>query len=155
MAFFGTWVLCEVTFPSLSLDVMLSLAGLTTAVASLPLSVWAGRDRLSGAGEPAPQRAQVVVGEIPRQPPAFQPRADLRARLTGAKGVAVVSAVTGSRGIGKTHLAAAVARGCIEEGWPLVAWIVAEDAAQTVAGMERLARALELTCTVPQFDARP
>lgn len=145
VAFFGTWVLCQVVVPSLETDVMLSLAGLTTAVVSLPLGVWAGRDRLFVAAAVPARGVQVVVGEIPQRPPAFQQCADLRARLLDAKGVAVVTAVTGSRGIGKTHLAAAVARGCVEQGWPLVAWIVAEDAAQTLAGMERLAWALGLT----------
>ncbi|MEV5846337.1 tetratricopeptide repeat protein [Streptomyces sp. NPDC051985] len=86
-----------------------------------------------------------MVGEIPRRPPAYQPRADLRKRLTEVRGVAVVTAVTGSRGIGKTHLAAGFARHCIAKGWPLVAWIVAEDEAQAMAGMDRLARALGLT----------
>ncbi|HUZ39248.1 MAG TPA: hypothetical protein VMV17_23240, partial [Streptosporangiaceae bacterium] len=42
----------------------------------------------------------VVVGDVPQEPPAFQPRADLLAALrrTGP-GVSVVQAVTGLRGV--------------------------------------------------------
>jgi tetratricopeptide (TPR) repeat protein len=86
----------------------------------------------------------LVVGEIPQEPTAFQRRAELLTQLSAAPGVAVVMAVTGSRGIGKTQLAAAFARQCIAAHWPVVAWIVAENAAQTMAGMDRLARELRL-----------
>ena len=57
---------------------------------------------------------QVVVGEIPREPVAFVAR-DTVDRLVGVVGreqVAVVCAVTGLRGVGKTQVAAAYARGC-------------------------------------------
>ena len=139
--------------PELGLDVVLSLAGLAAAVVSVPVGVWAGGDRPTAAGGARPATLprdggvvgeQLVVGDIPRQPPSFQPRADLYARLSEAPGVAVVTALTGSRGIGKTHLAAAFARGCIAEGWPVVAWLVAEDTAQVLDGLDRLARALGL-----------
>lgn len=88
--------------------------------------------------------AQLVVGEIPRRPTSFQPRASLYAQLKEAPGVAVVTALTGGRGIGKTHLAAAFARDRIADGWPVVSWIVAEDAGQALGGMDRLGRALGL-----------
>jgi hypothetical protein len=43
------------------------------------------------------------------------------------KRAAVVSAVTGARGVGKTQLAREYARWCISQEWSPVAWIRADD----------------------------
>ena len=47
---------------------------------------------------------RIVYGDIPRRPPAFQPRDDLRDRLLNAGQLAIISTLTGTRGIGKSNL---------------------------------------------------
>jgi tetratricopeptide (TPR) repeat protein len=98
----------------------------------------------SGSGQVPP--AVVVGGDIPQEPAGFQPRADLLAELDAPLGgrVSVVHAVTGMRGVGKTQLVAAYARARLDEGWRLVAWVNAEDAATMVAGLAAAAVALGL-----------
>lgn len=86
---------------------------------------------------------RVAVGEIPRQPLGFQPRAGLLEKLElAAPGVLVVQAVTGMRGVGKTQLAAAYARARVDEGWGLVGWVSAQTRDGMLADLARIAARL-------------
>src|SRR5271166_3066251 len=103
----------------------------------------------SGAPEPLPPEAashQVVVGNIPLEPPGFRPRADLLAELdrAGAR-VAVIHATRGMSGLGTTQLAAAYARAKLADDWRLVAWVNAADTGSLQAGLAAVADAAGLT----------
>jgi hypothetical protein len=66
---------------------------------------------------------------------------DALAGLRGSSEAAVLVAVRGIRGVGKTQLAAQYARHAIAHGWPVVVWLDAETEDGVVAGLDRLATA--------------
>ena len=102
----------------------------------------------SEAHEPLPPEAasyQVVVGDIPVEPPGFLPRDSLLADLDRASArVSVFHARTGLHGLGATQLAAAYARAKLDAGWRLVAWVNGADTGSLLAGLAAVADATGL-----------
>jgi tetratricopeptide (TPR) repeat protein len=91
------------------------------------------------------EQGQIVVGDIPQEPKAFQSRAALALKLAepqGREGVPVIQVLTGLLGVGKTHLAAAYARSCMNNSWRLVAWINAKEDVTMLGGLAAVAAAL-------------
>jgi DNA-binding SARP family transcriptional activator len=95
-----------------------------------------------GAG-PDVSSGQVIVGEIPREPPAFVKRETLAqlAEAAASGQAAVACVVTGLRGAGKTQLAAAYARDRIARGCRLVGWVNAESRDSLLSDLARVAEA--------------
>ena len=94
--------------------------------------------------EPAPaaRAGQIVAGELPGRPPAFVDRQAverLGETLEQGANVAVVSALTGGRGIGKTQVAAQYARHAVATGVQLVAWVPATDRERMLGGLAAVA----------------
>ena len=82
------------------------------------------------------------VGEIPRQPHAFVVRGTVQrpAEALNETGVAVLCALTGLRGVGKTQVATAYARSRVAAGHALVGWVNAESRDDLLAGSARIAQ---------------
>lgn len=116
-------------------------------IAAAAMTWWIWRmapTREAPASQPESDPSPVVVGEIPRQPLAFVARTtvDRLAEAARPGRVAVLCAVTGLRGVGKTQVAAAYARSCVEAGLGLVGWVNAESTDVLLAGLARVADAV-------------
>ena len=88
---------------------------------------------------------QVVVGDIPAQRPGLQPRPSLLAQLNRASQGPPAVVLTGTRGAGKTQLAAAYARARLAGGWRLIAWVNARGSESLLAGLAAVAEATALS----------
>ncbi len=94
---------------------------------------------------------QLVVGDIPREAPGFQPRPYLLAELERVdQGVQLL---TGTLGAGSTQLAAAYARAKLAAGWRLVAWVNAENTGNLLAGLAAVADTVGLSVGGSRRDA--
>jgi tetratricopeptide (TPR) repeat protein len=87
---------------------------------------------------------QVVVGQIPRRAPGYVDRAvttGLVERIASNSAMTLVS-LAGLRGAGKTQAAGGIARHCVQQGWPVVAWVNAETRDGAVSDLRLLAERL-------------
>ncbi len=90
----------------------------------------------------SPATSVVVVGRIPREPPQFVVRAELARLHRALERPAAAVVITGLRGVGKTHLAAAHARSLFDSGHGLVGWVNAETPDSTLSGLADIAERL-------------
>ncbi|MGV9674988.1 tetratricopeptide repeat protein, partial [Nocardia sp. NPDC003482] len=83
-----------------------------------------------------------VIGQIPQQPKHFviRPQLDMIRTMVGRSPLVVIA--TGMRGVGKTQLAAAIAREKIGARSGLVAWVDAETVETAQAGLAEVAERL-------------
>jgi hypothetical protein len=108
--------------------------------------------RLGGAGPRLPGVLPPVWGNVPPRNPGFTGRDQMLADVRGALlsgGRAVVQALAGMGGVGKTQLAAEYAYR-FASGYDVVWWVPAEQAG--LIGEQIAALAAELGCTGPDAD---
>ncbi|WP_306796317.1 ATP-binding protein [Nocardia sp. XZ_19_369] len=82
------------------------------------------------------------MGRIPREPTHFVVRDELARLHRALERSTVAIVVTGLRGVGKTHLAAAYARSMFDSGHGLVGWVDAETPGSTLSGLADIAERL-------------
>ncbi|MGP3965343.1 tetratricopeptide repeat protein [Nonomuraea sp. 3N208] len=113
------------------LDTTGIIVGLVVLVPATPLAIWAG----AGAEpERVASTTRLEIGEVPRRPRAFQRRPQVRGRIEEILAAGRPCCLIGAKGVGKTQLAAAHARSCLELGIP-VAWLAAEHLADSLQAM--------------------
>lgn len=144
MAGLLAWWICAAQ--SLALDITGIVVGLVVLLPGTPLAIWAGQPEPDTGPARGATPAPAVIGDVPREPKAFQPRPELSERvgtMFSARHPAAVCALVGGRGVGKTHLAAAYARRCVDQGVP-VAWLHAEAVEHLHGSVDHLAAELGL-----------
>ena len=116
-----------------------------------PLVAGAREPKIPGAPSREAASDQLVVGDIPREAPGYQPRPHLLAELDRVN--QGVQLLTGTLGAGSTQLAAAYARAKLAAGWRLVAWVNAENTANLLAGLAAVADTVGLSVGGSRQDA--
>jgi tetratricopeptide TPR_4 len=108
----------------------------------------------------------IRCGSIPEEAPGFVERTEYVSlcEILDDGGSAVLTALSGMRGVGKSQIAAAYARRCEKDGWPLVAWIHADPARDigkgvvggVVTGLADLASVMDVSAVekTPEVLAR-
>ncbi|MFJ1705908.1 tetratricopeptide repeat protein [Kitasatospora sp. NPDC088346] len=106
-------------------------------------TIQAGRIAITVVPQPPEPPPQVLVGRIPAEATAFQPRAVLRAAVDRAHEnhgtVVLTQLLAGGGGVGKTQLAAHYARRALAEGTDLVLWADASEPQNVTALYARAA----------------
>ena len=116
-----------------------------------PLAARARESQIPGPPSREAASDQLLVGDIPREAPGFQPRPYLLAELERVdQGVQLL---TGTLGAGSTQLAAAYARTKLAAGWRLVAWVNAENTGNLLAGLAAVADTVGLSVGGSRRDA--
>lgn len=118
---------------SVDLDTTGIIVGLVVLLPATPLAIWAGSSTDPEPVAPA-ATARLEIGEVPRQPRAFQHRPQLRDRIDEILDAGRPCCLLGAKGVGKTQLAAAYARSCLDLGVP-VAWLAAEQLRDSLEAM--------------------
>jgi len=114
--------------------------------ANISLGTGGHQDSANGPKDRPGGMHQIVFGEIPQQSISFEDRPELQDKLMRLSSRDnLVFAVTGIRGAGKSQLASSVARRRMAEGWRLVGWIDAENQAQMLDSLARLAAELGIS----------
>jgi tetratricopeptide (TPR) repeat protein len=136
----ATGLLWLVAFAA-TFDRALTVAGVALGVVAIPLGAYLAINRPDTvAADGAPPR--IVSGHIPAAPKSAQPRTSLLTQISdqhAAGHIAIVTTLTGGRGVGKTQLAATYARNAAEHAWPVVAWIDSQTEDLIIDGLLALA----------------
>ncbi|MET8831767.1 tetratricopeptide repeat protein [Streptomyces sp. NPDC004610] len=130
----------------------------------------AGRDVTQVAGDlhmhPAPEPGPSVewpvwVGDVPRRAAAFQPRTAVRKKVESARGRGADVVLSGTGGVGKSQLAATLAResrdaeraeGAEGTGLDVLVWVRATSTDQVISAYAEAAGRLQLPGLSPDDD---
>jgi tetratricopeptide (TPR) repeat protein len=96
--------------------------------------------QLRGPGHRRSGAAEILIGDIPREPLSYTHRQLPLSELEQSLNSSGLCLLLGGRGVGKTHLAAAYAREYLRAGGRVVIWIVAEEATAVITSLAELAR---------------